>query len=408
MSPERKATFWAAAAVAVAAALLVLGDVLLPFIMALAIAYLLDPVADRLEDMGMPRLVATLIILVVTLILIAIALITLVPIIVTQGRGLIETIPENLASLRTFLETRAEGLLGERFPDAQRALNESLASWTKNSGATLLNVFTSVWSSGVALLNVFSLMLITPVVAFYLLNDWDRMTARLDSYIPRAQVSVVRAIASEIDDVISGFIRGQLIVCLLLGIIYAVGLTLIGLKYGLLIGLIAGLTSFIPFVGNAIGLILAGSVALAQFWPEWMPLLGVAAVFVVGQALEGTILSPKIVGDSVKLHPVWLIFALFAFGYLFGFVGLLVAVPLAAAVGVLTRFGLRTYMESPLYTGTATADASATDTTGTKELKPSRPKKRPAPKLGNLKRETVQKKAATPKERAKDEEGASS
>jgi predicted PurR-regulated permease PerM len=157
----------------------------------------------------------------------------------------------------------------------------------------------------------------------------------------------------EIDAAIAGFVRGQIGVCLILGSFYAVCLTVIGLNFGLLIGLIAGLISFIPFVGSMTGLVLAVGVAIAQFWPDWRWIVGVVVVFMVGQFVEGYILSPKLVGENVGLHPVWLMFAIFAFGYLFGFVGLLVAVPLAAAIGVLLRFALRQYRASPLYTGGA-------------------------------------------------------
>src|SRR5260370_6335310 len=153
------------------------------------------------------------------------------------------------------------------------------------------------------------------------------------------------------DAAISGFVRGQLGVCFVLGLYYATALTLVGLHFGLLIGLVAGLITFVPYVGSMTGLLMAASVALAQFWPDWKWIAGVVAVFLVGQFLEGNILSPKLVGERVGLHPVWMIFAMFAFGYLLGFVGLLLAVPLAAASAVLIRFGMRQYIASPFYTG---------------------------------------------------------
>lgn len=209
----------------------------------------------------------------------------------------------------------------------------------------------SLWSGGRALVSVFSLVVVTPVVAFYLIYDWHRMIRTVDGWIPVQQRDTVRALAREIDAAISGFLRGQTGVCLILGSFYALALTLTGLNFGLLIGLISGLITFVPYVGSMTGLILSLGVAVAQFWPAYGSILMVLGIFLVGQFLEGYVLSPKLVGESVGLHPVWLIFALLAFGYLFGFVGLLVAVPLAATIGVLVRFALRQYLESSFYTG---------------------------------------------------------
>ena len=208
-----------------------------------------------------------------------------------------------------------------------------------------------MWSSGKSIIDIAGLFVVTPVVAFYMLLDWDRMISRVDGWVPRDNVGTVREIAGEVNHVIAGFVRGQGTTCLLLGIIYATGLTIVGLNFGLLIGLFAGLISFIPYLGSFVGLILALGVAAVQFWPNWIMIAVVAVVFFIGQFIEGNILQPKLVGSSVGLHPVWLMFALFAFGALFGFVGLIIAVPAAAVVGVLVRFGLSRYLESPLYRG---------------------------------------------------------
>jgi predicted PurR-regulated permease PerM len=211
----------------------------------------------------------------------------------------------------------------------------------------------SLWSGGRALVSLFSLIVVAPVVGFYFVYDWHRMIARVDGWVPVHHRATVRALAREVDAAISGFVRGQTAVCLILGSFYAITLSLVGLNFGLLIGLVSGLITFIPYVGSTTGLVLSLGVAIAQFWPEWTWIVTVLGVFMVGQFLEGNILSPKLVGDSVGLHPVWLIFALLAFGYLFGFVGLLVAVPLAATIGVLARFALKRYLASSLYTGEA-------------------------------------------------------
>jgi len=192
---------------------------------------------------------------------------------------------------------------------------------------------------------------VTPIVAFYLLVDWDDMIVTVDNWVPREHLETVRALGRDINAAMAGFIRGQGTVCLLLGFFYAVGLSLAGLKFGLAIGILAGALTFIPYAGALIGGVLAIGVALFQFWPDVWSITLIAIIFGLGQFLEGNFLSPKLVGKSVGLHPVWLMFALFAFGYAFGFVGLLLAVPLAAAAGVLVRFGLGQYLSSRLYLG---------------------------------------------------------
>ena len=223
----------------------------------------------------------------------------------------------------------------------------------------LINAVGGLLQSGIALLNLVSLLFVTPVVTFYMLRDWDRMVATVDSWLPLSQRDTIRVIARDIDSAIAGFIRGQAMVCLILGGFYAVGLSLIGLNFGVLIGLTAGMLSFIPFVGSITGLILSVGVAIVQFWPDWTWIAATLGVFAFGQFVEGNILSPKLVGASVGLHPVWLMFALLAFSSLFGFVGLLLAVPLAAAVGVIARYALGRYMDSPLYRGSRIVEPRA-------------------------------------------------
>jgi len=189
------------------------------------------------------------------------------------------------------------------------------------------------------------------VVAFYMLMDWDTMIARIDAMLPRDHAPVVRRLASEVDTALAAFVRGQLTVCLLLGTFYSVALAVAGLQFGLVVGAIAGAITFIPYVGSLVGGALAIGLALFQFWGDWLSIGLIAAIFVFGQFIEGNILTPKLVGSSVGLHPVWLLLALSAFGSLFGFVGLLVAVPVAAALGVVIRFAIQQYQDSVLYRG---------------------------------------------------------
>jgi predicted PurR-regulated permease PerM len=234
---------------------------------------------------------------------------------------------------------------------ASFSADKSIGDLVTQGVAWLTSFAKSLWSGGRALFSLFSLVVVTPVVAFYLIYDWHRMIRNADSWVPLQQRETVRQLAREIDAAISGFVRGQTAVCLILGSFYAVALTFSGLNFGLLIGLISGVITFIPYVGSMTGLILALGVAVAQFWPQYSAILTVLGIFLVGQFVEGNLLAPKLVGESVGLHPVWIIFALLAFGYLFGFVGLLVGVPLAATIGVLARFALQRYRESSLYTG---------------------------------------------------------
>ena len=215
----------------------------------------------------------------------------------------------------------------------------------------LMNFAYSLWTGGKALVSAASVLIVMPVVTFYLIRDWHGMMEVVDSWVPVRQRDTVRQLAGEIDTAIGGFLRGQLGVCVVLGIYYAIGLMLVGLDFALLIGLGAGLITFVPYIGSMTGLMIAASVAIAQFWPDWKRIALVVAIFLVGQFIEGNIVSPKFVGERVGFHPVWLIFAMFAFGYLFGFVGLLIAVPLGAAIAVLLRFALREYFASPFYTG---------------------------------------------------------
>jgi predicted PurR-regulated permease PerM len=282
-----------------------------------------------------------------------IAMIVLIPILATQLADFLAKMPEYLAELQTLITSFSPEWLERRFGLDASSLREGLSSLLNASVGFITTVFQSIWSSGVALFSIAGLFVVTPVVAFYMLLDWDRMVATVDSWVPRDHVETVRAIATDINAATAGFVRGQGTLCLILGIMYAVGLTLTGLNFGILIGLFAGLISFIPYVGSLVGLVLAVGVAFVQFWPDWIMVVAVACVFFIGQFIEGNILQPRLVGKSVGLHPVWLMFALFAFGALFGFVGLLIAVPAAAAVAVLVRFAIARYLESPLYRGHA-------------------------------------------------------
>jgi predicted PurR-regulated permease PerM len=279
-------------------------------------------------------------------------LVLIVPLVVHQLQSFVAHMPEYIARLQALAADKGGPLL-ERIggPEALQDMQSSVGDLVKQAGAWFGGFLRGLWSGGQAIISVFALLVVTPVVAFYLLVDWDHMVRSVDSWIPLSNRDTVRMLARDMNRAIAGFVRGQAAVCLILGTFYAVTLTLIGLNFGALIGMTAGFLTFVPYVGSLTGLVLSVGIALVQFWPDWTWILATLGVFVVGQFVEGNILSPKLVGASVGLHPVWLMFALFAFGSLFGFVGLLLAVPLAAAVGVLARFALGAYLASPLYHG---------------------------------------------------------
>jgi predicted PurR-regulated permease PerM len=343
--------YWSIAAIVFAVVLWFLGDVLLPFVLGGAIAYFLDPVADRLERMGFSRVMATAIITVVGLLAFVLLLLWVIPSLVNQALDLFDVAPTLFANLRDFLI--------ERFPDimdTESPLRQSLVSigeTIKARGGELLN---TVLSSAAGIINIVMLFVIVPVVAVYLLLDWDNMVARVDQLLPRDHAPTIRKLAKDIDGTLASFIRGMGTVCIILGTYYAVALMLIGLQFGLVVGFVAGLVTFIPYLGALIGGALAIGLALFQFWGDWLSIGLVAGVFVLGQVIEGNVLTPKLVGSSVGLHPVWLILALSIFGTLFGFVGMLVAVPVAASIGVITRFAANQYLQSRLYRGLSDQD----------------------------------------------------
>ncbi|HBM58871.1 AI-2E family transporter [Salipiger marinus] len=338
--------YWGIAAVVLSVVLWFLGDVLLPFILGGAIAYFLDPVADRLERAGLSRAMATAVITVLAALLFVVVALAVVPALVRQTIQLIETAPQLFRDLQEFLTTRFPDLITEGSP--VRETLASLGETVKERGGELAN---TALSSAMSFINILLLFVIVPVVAVYLLLDWDNMVARVDELLPREHAPTIRALARDVDATLAGFIRGMGSVCLILGTYYAVGLWLVGLNFGLVVGVIAGLLTFIPYVGAIVGGGLAIGLALFQFWGDWIWIAAVAGIFLLGQFIEGNFLTPKLVGNSVGLHPVWLILALSVFGSLFGFVGMLVAVPVAAAIGVLTRFIVGRYKDSKLYRG---------------------------------------------------------
>jgi predicted PurR-regulated permease PerM len=311
-----------------------------------AIAYFMDPLADRLERAGLSRAAATGVISIAALLLTVLLFLAVLPVLFNQLTALVNEAPVMFRRLQAFML--------ERFPDLQdqtstmRQTLENIGKLIQSKGGELAQ---SLIGSAMGVINAVVFIVVVPVVAFYMLLDWDRMVARVDEILPRDHAPTVRHLAREIDRVLAAFVRGQISVCLILGTFYAVALMLAGLNYGIVVGAIAGAVTFIPYVGAIIGGALAMGLALFQFWGDWLQIGIVAGIFALGQFLEGNVITPKLVGNSVGLHPVWLLFALSAFGSVFGFVGMLVAVPVAAALGVLARFAIDQYKQSRLYLG---------------------------------------------------------
>jgi predicted PurR-regulated permease PerM len=348
MTEERRLVLWIAVLTLVGVTVYLLRGALLPFVVGMAVAYLLDPVADRLERLRVPRALAAFLIVFIFLLAVVLSFVILVPILSEQVTDLVTRLPAYAETLRQEVAPMLRRIRASLTPGQAAQIDEAIKSHVGDVLGWIGHLLGGILTGGAALLSLLGLMFIMPVVAFYMIRDWDRLVAHLDSLLPEKEGATIRELAREIDDRLSGFVRGQALVCLLLGAWYATGLTLVGLDFALLVGLGAGLMSIIPYLGNIIGLGASLALAAAQY-DSWVQLALVVGVFVTGQVLEGNFVTPKIVGDRVGLHPVWLLFAVTAGGALLGITGALLAVPVAAAMGVLVRFAVQRYRESPLY-----------------------------------------------------------
>ena len=327
-----------------------LKEILLPFVAGIVVAYFLDPLLDYLENAGLSRMVAATLVTSIFFLCIIILLILLIPILQRQLLGLFGKLPQILDSVYVLLEPLQrwlqEAISSEHFKD----LNKIQNSFSADDISWLINIGKKVFEGGMAIFNFFSLIIITPLVSFYILRDWDVMLDKIKNLIPKDMESSIGQLAGEIDMVVSSFIRGQMIVCAILATLYSIGLSVIGLDFGLLVGTLTGFLAFIPFFGILIGIFSGLTIAYFQFGTADMMLI-TASIFIIGQLIEGFFLTPKLVGEAVGIHPVWVIFALMAGGLMFGFLGILIAVPVAAVLAVLLRFGLSRYKTTPLYLG---------------------------------------------------------
>ena len=337
--------FWLLVAIIVAFSFYFLRTILLPFVIGIAIAYFLDPVVDKLEERKWNRSLATLFTLFVFLALVIFLVFLLVPVLTNQLKNFAQFLPLVKDKLQLIIDAVA-GILNNKV-DA-KVLDVPASGLIKWSTKMLGGVI----DGGAAIADLLSLFLITPLVAFYLLRDWDLIVEKVYDWFPIRHKDTLQEQLNEIDKKLAAFVRGQGTVCLILASYYAITLTMTGLEFGVVIGVFAGLISFVPFVGAIFGGLLSIGLAYLQF-EAWTNIVIIAGIFILGQILEGYILTPKFIGEAVGLHPVWVIFSLLAGGALFGFLGVLLALPMAAIVGVLFRFCINHYKNSSYYNGSS-------------------------------------------------------
>jgi predicted PurR-regulated permease PerM len=324
-------------------------SILMPFVVAAGVAYFLDPAVSRLARHKVPRSAGATIMLGAVLLFAVVFILLLYPVIASQASVLVTNLPSYIKTAQSDFGHIISQLQTRLGPGAMSQKLRDLASNQAGAIVSFLGTAaTNIVGSGFAVVNILTLLIITPIVAFYFLRDWPGIIRHIDTWLPRPYEAVIRAQALEVNRILAAWIRGQAICCLILAAVYAVGLTIVGLDLGLIIGLAAGFLSFIPYVGTIIGAGSAVLLVLSQS-PGWHGVISVLAVFGVGQALNDYLIQPRFLGDRVGLPAVWVIFSLFAGGAAFGFLGIMLAVPVTATLGVLARFWLKRYLQSPLY-----------------------------------------------------------
>jgi predicted PurR-regulated permease PerM len=344
----RQALFWLIIAAAILAILWLLRSMLTPFVLGMALAYVCDPAADRLEALRVPRWLATLAMLGLMVGAVVLIMVLVLPLIVNQIVQLAQQAPRYVHLMRVEVLPQINDLIDRVAGSHADEMRHAAQSYVGDLGSWAVGLLGHLWSGGLAIADIMYVLLLTPLVAFYFLRDWDFMIAKIDAWLPRRQTHMIRELAHEIDAILAGFVRGQATVCLIFAIYYSVALTAAGLDFGVIIGIAAGVLTFIPYLGAIAGLIASLCVAFVQF-DDYTRVAIVAGVYVLGHLVESNLVTPNLVGDKVKLHPVWVIFALLAGGSVFGFTGVLLAVPAAAVIGVLVRFALKQYLASSFY-----------------------------------------------------------
>ncbi|MEE3000021.1 MAG: AI-2E family transporter [Pseudomonadota bacterium] len=359
MSETKRRLYWIWIAVPIITILLIyfVSSILMPFVVGIAVAYFLDPIVDKLEELGISRTAATVFIIISFFAVVVLILLLLFPLLQSQFIGFLDKVPLLLGSLEEWVAPFKEAFVSRLASENLKELSGVSNPYSGPIVQWFGNIIKGILHGGLAIFNGVSLVLVTPVVIFYLLRDWDLIVKKVDNWLPRDFAPSIRVIVKDIDLTIAGFVRGQGTVCLFLAAFYGFFLTIIGLDFGLILGVSTGLISFVPYFGMLIGMAVTMAIAIFQYG-EFIPVVLVIAIFGVGQVIESMFLTPKLVGEKVGLHAVWVIFALMVGGAEFGFTGLLLAVPVAATIGVLVRFSITLYLKSALYTGSSNSDGS--------------------------------------------------
>lgn len=349
MTLQRPALFWLALLVGFGVLLWLLSPILLPFVLGIAFAYFVDPLVEHLERAGVHRTAASAgIVLVFTGVAVT-SLLLVAPVIIEQVTALAAHVPDLVVWARQGVLPFANRLIEHMGAPVDLLPSPSTTEIFQQAANIASTLVRRILADGLALVNMLSLLALTPLVAFYLLRDWPRVVAEVDGWLPRRHADVIREQMRRIDVVLAGFARGSATLCLVQGAFYAVALTIAGLDFGLIIGLGAGAISFVPYLGALTGIVASVGVAIYQFWPAWGRIALVAAIFMAGQLLQDYVLAPRLIGEQVGLHPLWVIFGVLAGGVLFGFVGVLLAIPACAVIGVLVRFAVTQYKASSYY-----------------------------------------------------------
>ncbi len=348
LSGQSKAFWWVLILCVISTFFYAVRGILLPFVLGLIIAYGLSPLLDMLQRFKVPRIVGTLLILFLFFVGFIVFIILTIPYAQNEILALAQKVPSYGLTLHHQILALLEKVSLYLPPSEWQRLTQLASTYVGDIFKWVIYFFVNLISGGLALANLVALVIITPLVAFYFLKEWPSLIRTSTNLLPMAHRKEITGVFAQINEALGGFIRGQALVCFILAVYYSTSLSLIGLESGFVIGLLIGFFAFIPYIGFFSGFAVSMILAFIQF-DTWTPRLLILTVFAIGQIVEGSFLTPKLVGDRIKLHPLWVVFAVFSGAYLLGFLGMLIALPVAAIVGVLIRYAFTRYLKSPLY-----------------------------------------------------------
>lgn len=355
---KNSAIFWVIVLVLVIWFFYSVSSILFPFVVGLFFSYLLNPIVNRFEKKGIKRSFSAICITFVLALIIMATMVLVIPSVFNQLISLLKEIPNYIEKFRSLVIPKLEGFIGqiklftatEETDGAKEKLSQLVNNYSGDLVYFMGNIINKIIFSGTSILNFLSLLFVTPIVTFYIIKDWPKFTKNVKNLIPKRHLNTFTSLSNEVSEILSGFLRGQTNICIILMFYYSIALVLNGVQYGLLIGLLTGLFSFIPYVGFSVGFILATVISAFQF-QDMLSVFITIGIFLFAQIVESYYLTPRFVGSKVSLHPVWVIFAIFAGGILFGFTGVLIALPAAAVIGVLIRFTIKQYRNGSIYLG---------------------------------------------------------